>query len=112
MKRYHVIGVKNKTGEFTNDSGVVQKYDNMLLQCIVETTSGRDKKDILGGVLVEEIKVKNDFNGMVYAGEYENEVDNFRRLIGCIIELDQNSDGKLECIEVVSNEGLKLTAAN
>ena len=110
MKRYHVIGVKNKSGKFKNDSGVEQSYDNMLLQCVVETTSGRDKKDLVGGVLVEEIKVKNDFNEMVYAGEFAAEVDNFRRLIGCVIELDQNSDGKLECIEVVSNAGLKLSA--
>lgn len=112
MKRYHVIGVKCKKGEFTNDAGNKVPFDNVFLQCVVESSSGRDKKDLLGGVLVEEIKVKNDFNELVYAGEYANEVDNFKRLIGCVIELDQNADGKLECIEVVSDKGFVLVPGN
>ena len=108
MKFYHVIGVKTKSGEFTDDNGNKRAYDNVLLQCIVESTSGRDKKNLLGGVVVEEIKLKNDFNNIVYAGEYAEDVDNFKRLVGCVVELDQDPEGKIDSVDVVSMSGYKL----
>ena len=106
MKKYHVIGLARKQGEFTNDSGQKVPYDNMLLKCIVESTSARDKKKIVKGYDVEEIKVKNDFEVLVYVGEFP--VEKFSDMVGCVIELDQNVDGKIECIEVTSIDGFKI----
>lgn len=106
MKRYHVIGIENKKGEFTNDQGQKVPYDNILLKCIVESTSAKDKKKIIKGFNVEEVKIKNDFNELVYVGEYK--VYNMTDLVGCAIELDQNVDGKIECVEVVSQGDLEI----
>ena len=106
MKSYHVIGLERKQGEFTNDAGAKVPYDNMLLKCIVVSTSAKDKKRIIKGFEVEEIKVKNDWENLVYAGDYP--VYTFPDLVGCIIELDQNVEGKIECIEVTSIEGITL----
>lgn len=108
MKKYHVIGLERKQGEFTNDAGQKVPYDNMLLKCIVESTSARDKKKIIKGFDVDEIKLKNDFDGLVYVGDLP--VYNFPDMVGCIVELDQNVDGKIECVEVVSIDGFKFSA--
>ena len=108
MKKYHVIGLERKQGEFTNDAGQKVPYDNMLLKCVVESTSARDKKKIVKGYDVEEIKVKNDFEALVYVGEFP--VEKFSDMVGCVIELDQNVDGKIECIEVTSIDGFKVGA--
>lgn len=106
MKRYHVIGLERKQGEFTNDAGAKVPYDNMLLKCVVESTSAKDKKRIIKGFNVEEIKVKNDWDNLVYVGDFP--VYTFPDLVGCVIELDQNVEGKIECIEVTSIEGITV----
>lgn len=106
MKRYHVIGIENKKGDFTNDAGQKVPYDNMLLKCIVQSTSARDKKKIMKGFDVEEVKIRNDFDELVYKADFN--VYNMTDLVGCCIELDQNVEGKIECIEVVSGPNSEL----
>ncbi len=104
MKTYHVIGIENKKGNFTNDQKETIGYDNVLLKCIVESTSAKDKKRILKGFDVDEIKIKNNFDELVYVGTHP--VYSMIDLVGCSVELDQNSDGKIDCIEVVNHGSL------
>lgn len=108
MKRYHVIGLERKQGSFTNDQKEKVEYDNILLKTIVESTSAKDKKRIIKGCDIEEVKIKNDWENLVYVGDFP--VYTFPDLVGCVIELDQNVEGKIECIEVVSIDGIKLVS--
>ena len=106
MKQYLVVGLERKQGSFTNESGKQQEYDNILLKCLVQSTSARDKKKIIKGFDVSEIKVKNDFDNLVYVSD--GSVNSFVDMVGCIIELDQNIDGKIECVEVVKKDAFEV----
>lgn len=100
MAKYVVKGVENKTGEFKNDRNEAVAYDNMLLHCLVVNNSPIAKMNLLGGYKTDVIKIKNDFKNIVYSGEFP--VTTFKDLVGCEIELYQDSDGKIECVAVTS----------
>lgn len=102
MAKYVVKGVENKCGEFTDDTGRKIAFDNILLHCLVVNNSPIAKVNLLAGYKVDVIKVKNDFHGLVYVGQFP--VMSFADLVGCEIELYQDSDGKLECVAVTSLE--------
>ena len=102
MAKYVVKGVERKVGDFNNDKGQKVPYDNVLLHCLVVNNSPIAKINMLGGNKTDIIKLKNDFQNLVYVDKFP--VMNFVDLIGCEIELFQDSDGKIECVAVTSIE--------
>ena len=100
MAKYVVKGIERKAGKFTDDSGRMVAFDNVLLHCLVVSNSPIAKINLIAGHKSDVIKVKNDFQNMVYPGEFP--VMTFADLVGCEIELYQDSDGKIECIGVTS----------
>lgn len=100
MIRYIVKGIERRCGEFVNDRGEKIGYDNVLLHCLVLNNSPVAKLNMLGGQKVDVIKIKNDFQNVVYPGEFP--VMKFSDLVDCEIELYQDSDGKIECVAVTS----------
>lgn len=100
MARYMVKGVERRTGDFKNDRNETVEYDNILLHCLVVHNSPLTKSTVLAGCKTDVIKIKNDFQNLVYTERFP--IANFGDLVGCEIELYQNSDGKIECVAVVS----------
>ena len=100
MAKYVVKGVERRAGEFTDDNGKKVGYDNVLLHCLVVNNSPIAKINLVGGFKTTVIKLKNDFQNLVYPGEFP--VMNFADLVDCEIELYQDSEGKIECVAVTS----------
>lgn len=102
MAKYIVQGVERRTGDFKNDRNETVEYDNILLHCLVVNNSPLAKSTLLAGYKTDVIKIKNDFKNLVYVDRFP--VSDFGDLIGCEVELYQNSDGKIECVAVISIE--------
>ena len=97
-----VMGVERKKGDFT-DRQTKEKieYDNVILHCMNVDTSPFNRLGMVCGNRVAEIKLKNDFDSLVYVGEF-GVVHSFADLNGCDIDLGMDAEGKILGIAVVS----------
>lgn len=99
-----VVGVESRKGEFTDkETGQLVPYDNVIVHAINVDTSPFQKIGMIGGSRVCDVKVKNKFEELVYVGEQP--VSNWRDLIGCTVDLGQDSEGKILGFAVVSIDG-------
>lgn len=99
-----VVGVESRKGEFTDkETGALVPYDNVIVHTVNVDTSPFQKIGLIGGNRVCEVKVKNKFQDLVYVGEYP--VLDWSDLIGCTVDLGQDSEGKILGFVVVSIDG-------
>lgn len=101
-----VVGIENSKGKFKpDDSDVERDYDNMILHCLeVEKLPAIFQKNILiCGNRVCEVKVKNDFQNLVYVGEFP--VKSWNDLNGCIVDMKTDADKKVLGFIVTSIDG-------
>lgn len=99
-----VVGIENKKGEFTDkETGQLVPYDNIIVHAVNVDPSPFQKIGMMGGQRVCDVKVKNKFEELVYVDKYP--VTSWRDLIGCTVDLGQDSEGKILGFAVVSIDG-------
>ena len=99
-----VVGIESHNGTFTDkETGQVVAYDNVIIHGLNVDPSLLFKIGMIGGSRVCEVKVKNEFDKLVYVGEYP--LSNWRDLIGCTVDYGQDTDGKPIGFAVVSIDG-------
>ena len=99
-----VVGVESRKGEFTDkETGALVPYDNVIVHALNVDTSPFQKIGLIGGNRVCEVKLKNKFGELVYVGG--NPVSDWCDLIGCTVDLGQDSEGKILGLVVVSIDG-------
>lgn len=99
-----VVGVESRKGEFTDkETGQLVPYDNVIIHAINVDTSPFQKIGMIAGTRVCDVKVKNKFEELVYVGD--NPVSTWRDLVGCTVDLGQDSEGKILGFAVVSIDG-------
>ena len=101
--KYVVVGIEKNKGDFTNDSGQKVEYDNVVLQCICSDSNPILRLGMLKGARVGEVKFKNDFENLVYVGEFP--VYGFSDLVGCEIDIAIDADKKIIGAAVLSIDG-------
>ena len=98
---YIVKGVEEKKGSFTREGEKVE-YDNVILHCVCAEDNFVYKLGMICGSRVAEIKIKNDFNGLVYVGEFRSVVSGFKDLLDCTIDIAMDTEGKILGLQVVN----------
>lgn len=98
--KYIVKGVEEKKGSFTREGEKVE-YDNVILHCVCAEDNFVYKLGMICGSRVAEIKIKNDFKGLVYVGEFANVVRDFGDLLDCTIDIAMDTEGKILGLQVV-----------
>ena len=99
--KYKVIGVEEKRGSFTRDGEKVE-YDNVILHCACAEDNFVYKLGMICGARVAEIKLKNDFNALVYVGEFRDVVRSFIDLLDCTVDIAMDAEGKILGLQVVN----------
>ena len=99
--KYKVIGVEQKSGSFTRDGEKVE-YDNIILHCACVDDNFVCNIGMICGSRVSEVKIKNDFKGLVHVGEFGNVVRDFRDLLDCTVFLAIDTDGKFLGLQVLN----------
>ena len=99
--KYKVIGVEQKRGSFSRDGEKVE-YDNIILHCACAEDNFVYKLGMVCGSRVAEVKIKNDFNGLVYVGELASVIRDFRDLLDCTVDIAMDTEGKILGLQVVN----------
>lgn len=96
-----IIGIESKKGEFTDkETGALVPYDNIVVHTVNVDPSPFQKIGMVAGNRVCDVKVKNKFHELVYAGDFP--VTAWNDLIGCTVDLGQDSEGKILGFAVTS----------
>ncbi len=103
--RYVCVGVEKNKGDFTDEAGRKVEYDNVVLQCVCSDPNPALKAGMYRGCRVGEVKMKNDFDNLVYAGD--NKVYAFSDLVGCELDIAIDADKKILGVAVLSMDGIE-----
>ena len=99
--KYHIIGIEESKGKFKRDGEDIY-YDNVILHCSCAEDNFVYKLGMICGSRVAEIKLKNDFNALVYVGEFRDVVRSFIDLLDCTVDIAMDAEGKILGLQVVN----------